>query len=66
MRAAFGPASLDGAHFLGLENEIGSITVGKLADVVVLNTNPLENIRNTTDIAYVMKAGRSRGRTSSR
>ena len=26
--------------------------------MVVLNTNPLENIRNTTDIAYVMKAGR--------
>ena len=51
-------ASLDGAHFLGLENEIGSVTVGKLADVVVLNTNPLDNIRNTTDIAYVMKAGR--------
>lgn len=51
-------ASLDGAHFLGMENEIGSISAGKLADLVVLNANPLDNIRNTTDIVYVMKAGR--------
>jgi cytosine/adenosine deaminase-related metal-dependent hydrolase len=51
-------ASLDGAHFLGLEREIGSITKGKLADLVVLNSNPLADIRRTTDIRYVMKAGR--------
>jgi Tol biopolymer transport system component len=53
-------ASLDGAHFLGLEQEIGSITVGKLADLVVLDSNPLEDIRRTTDIRYVMKVGRLR------
>ena len=51
-------ATMDSAHFLGLEKEMGSVTVGKLADLVVLNSNPLDNIRNTTDIAYVMKAGR--------
>jgi Tol biopolymer transport system component/imidazolonepropionase-like amidohydrolase len=51
-------ASLDGAHFLGLENEVGSIEVGKLADFVILNANPLEDINNTTAIKYVMKAGR--------
>ena len=51
-------ASLDGAHFLGLEEEIGSVEVGKVADLVVLNSNPLDNIRNSTDISYVMKAGR--------
>jgi hypothetical protein len=32
--------------------------VGKLADLLVLNKNPLENIRNTVDILYVMKGGR--------
>ncbi|MDX2057895.1 MAG: amidohydrolase family protein [Gemmatimonadales bacterium] len=51
-------ASLDGAHFLGLERELGSLAPGKLADLVVLNANPLADIRKTTDIRYVMKAGR--------
>jgi len=51
-------ATLHGAHFIGLDRETGSIAVGKLADLVVLNSDPLENIRNTVDIAYVMKAGR--------
>ena len=48
---------MHGAMFLGMEADIGSISVGKLADLMVLNTNPLENIRNTADIRYVMKAG---------
>lgn len=47
-----------GAYFLGTKRDIGSVSVGKLADLVVLNSNPLENIRNTTDILYVMKSGR--------
>ena len=50
-------ASLHGAHFLGLEKELGSLEVGKLADIVVLNKNPLDDIRNTADILYVMKDG---------
>ncbi len=51
-------ASYGGAHFLGMEQEIGSIEPGKLADLVVLRSNPLDDIRNTTDIQYVMKSGR--------
>lgn len=51
-------ASLHGAHFLGAEKDIGSIAVGKLADLLVLNANPLDDIKNTADIQYVLKAGR--------
>lgn len=51
-------ASVHGAHFLGVSKDLGSITPGKLGDLMVLDANPLENIRNTAKIAYVMKAGR--------
>ena len=50
-------ASLHGATFLGAESDLGTIRIGKLADLVVLNSNPLDNIRNTTDILYVIKGG---------
>jgi len=50
-------ATRHGARFLGTEQDLGSIEVGKLADLMVLNRNPLENIRSTTDMQYVMKAG---------
>jgi Tol biopolymer transport system component len=51
-------ASLHGARFLGADKDLGSIEVGKLADLVVLNSNPLDNIRNTIDSKYVMKGGK--------
>ncbi|HSL70700.1 MAG TPA: amidohydrolase family protein, partial [Longimicrobiales bacterium] len=50
-------ASLGGAHMLGADQDLGSIEPGKLADLIVLNSNPLENIRNTLDMRYVMKGG---------
>ena len=50
-------ATMHGARFLGLQEDIGSIEVGKVADLVVLNTNPIYNIYNTADIRFVMKAG---------
>jgi cytosine/adenosine deaminase-related metal-dependent hydrolase len=50
-------ASLHGARFIGKEQDLGSIAVGKLADFMVLNANPLANIRNTADIQYVVKGG---------
>ncbi|MEE8115983.1 MAG: amidohydrolase family protein, partial [Gemmatimonadales bacterium] len=51
-------ASMHGAYFLGMQDDLGSIESGKLADLVVLNSNPLDNIRNTADIRFVMKGGR--------
>jgi Tol biopolymer transport system component len=51
-------ASLHGARFLGADKDLGSIEVGKLADMMILNSNPLENIRNTTDAKFVMKGGK--------
>ena len=50
-------ATILGARFLGMEKDLGSIEVGKLGDLVVLNADPLANIRNTANIRYVVKAG---------
>ena len=51
-------ATYNGAHLVGLEHEVGSLEVGKLADLIVLNANPLEHIESTANIKYVMKSGR--------
>ena len=51
-------ASLHGARFLGAEKDLGSLAVGKLADLLVLEKNPLDDIRNTESLRWVMKAGR--------
>jgi imidazolonepropionase-like amidohydrolase len=51
-------ATLNGARYLGLDQEIGSLEVGKLADLVVLDKNPLEDIKNSESIRYVMVNGR--------
>ncbi len=51
-------ATLNGAEHLGMDKEIGSLETGKLADLVILDANPLEDIRNTERIKYVMINGR--------
>ncbi|SMC95601.1 amidohydrolase family protein [Pedobacter africanus] len=51
-------ATLNGAAYLGMDKEIGSLEVGKLADLVVMDSNPLDDIRNSEKIKYVMINGR--------
>jgi Tol biopolymer transport system component len=50
-------ATLHGAEAIGYAQDLGSIEVGKLADLIMLAENPLEDIRNTNTIKYVMKNG---------
>ena len=51
-------ATISGAEYLGLDGDLGSLEVGKLADLVILDENPLEDIKNSESIKYVMVNGR--------
>jgi len=50
--------TINPARALGLDKDLGSLEPGKLADLVVLDANPLENIRNSTSISMTMAGGR--------
>ena len=50
-------ATLNGAEAIGYAGDLGSLTPGKLADLVVYDKNPLQDIKNTNTIRYVMKGG---------
>jgi len=55
---AIAAATGGAARVLGAEDDIGTIAVGKHADLILLDGNPLEDIRNTRRIAYLFKGGR--------
>src|SRR5207248_9527265 len=51
-------ATLNPARFFGMQEQLGTIEEGKLADLVLLSANPLEDISNTQKIAGVFADGR--------
>ena len=50
-------ATANGAKFLGLENQYGTLEPGKIADLIILGADPLEDIRNTRNIDEVWMNG---------
>ena len=50
--------TINGAKALNIEKDYGSIEKGKVADIFVVKGNPIEKIRNTRNVEYVMRAGK--------
>ncbi|MXX74113.1 MAG: amidohydrolase family protein [Holophagales bacterium] len=50
--------TINGARYIGMEADLGSLEAGKLADLIVLEENPLEDLRNSELVRYVMVGGR--------
>ncbi len=51
-------ATLNGADYIGMDKDLGSLEAGKLADLIVLDKNPLEDIFHTESVRYTMVNGR--------
>ncbi len=49
--------TIGGARYLGMEESIGSLRTGKLADLIILNSDPRANLQNSADIHTVIKNG---------
>ncbi|HHW69476.1 MAG TPA: amidohydrolase family protein [Tenericutes bacterium] len=51
-------ATINASEILGIEKEVGTIEIGKKADIVVLGKNPIEDISYLSEIRYVVKEGK--------
>jgi imidazolonepropionase-like amidohydrolase len=51
-------ATVNGAYYIGMEKDLGSLESGKLADLIVLDANPLDDIQNSEKVRYTMVNGR--------
>jgi len=51
-------ATINGADYIGIGDELGTLEEGKLADLIILDKNPLENIRHTNTVTHTMINGR--------
>jgi hypothetical protein len=51
-------ATSRGAWYIGMDHELGSIETGKLADLIVLDQNPLDDIKHSESVRYTMVNGR--------
>ena len=51
-------ATMNGANYLGMDSQIGSLEAGKIADLIILDKNPLEDIKNSNTVIFTMINGR--------
>ncbi|MFA7325543.1 MAG: amidohydrolase family protein [Candidatus Kapaibacterium sp.] len=51
-------STINGAEYLGMDSEIGSLESGKLADIIVIDGNPLEDLYKTENVVYTILNGR--------
>ena len=51
-------STIDGARYIGMEEELGSIKAGKLADLVILDADPMADIQNSDQVSHVILNGR--------
>jgi imidazolonepropionase-like amidohydrolase len=50
--------TLDSAHYIGMDHALGSLEPGKLADLAIIDGNPLDNIRDSDKVSHTMVGGR--------
>lgn len=50
-------ATIKGCEAIGLDEDLGSLEVGKIADILIMSKNPLDNLRNTNTLTHVIKNG---------